>query len=296
MKYFFIIFGVFLLLFTTISSPQQDTPSIELSDSTWNKRVLQALIITSENESWWQPSCANMSLNAIDQWNEAFQYFAAKYPEYAYLSHVSIATEVSNETKDGYDIYVSFTDSVLISDEDALGLTYVSPEANRTIQKCTIKIAVKSEAIGLTSSDQRDVLTHELGHALGLGHCNSTGDLMYPSYDLLSTDNAISTLDLYGVAMAFRWILWQGYPVAFAASEQAVSLPSSVAFEYAPVLDPAPKTLSDNPVVKFLQIMVSQPAILVMMITLSVFAVFAYGIYKSREKYLRSIKNHGISA
>ena len=42
---------------------------IELSSFTWDKTTLAALIVTSENESWWQPYFVNISQRAIDQWN-----------------------------------------------------------------------------------------------------------------------------------------------------------------------------------------------------------------------------------
>jgi hypothetical protein len=46
--------------------------------------------------------------------------------------------------------------------------------------------------------------THELGHALGLGHARGADDLMYPAY----TDGRRypSALDLWGIRAAFSWL------------------------------------------------------------------------------------------
>ena len=52
----------------------------------------------------------------------------------------------------------------------------------------------------------QNVALHELGHSLGLGHSNYTGDLMYAVYTMgIHRLKSISTLDVYGVATLFAW-------------------------------------------------------------------------------------------
>jgi hypothetical protein len=75
------------------------------------------------------------------------------------------------------------------------------------------KITVASQnAMGkpLDKADFRNILRHELGHALGLGHANDNGsgatDLMYPYYDYITvgTDfypsnlNITALINIYG--------------------------------------------------------------------------------------------------
>jgi predicted Zn-dependent protease len=267
-----------LLLGPTLVQAQetQDTPGIELTNFRWNKATLNALIVTQENQSWWKPYFIDLSQRAVDQWNQALEFFAEKYPAYANLSRVSIVLSVSNKTLPDYDIYITFAENIAIENQETLGLTTTIPTRNGTIQKATIELSSKSGPIDLTGSDQRDVATHELGHALGLGHSNSTRDLMYPYYDLFSSDNAISTLDLYGLATTFSWVI---NPSDSKPVPNFTTLPPNITFEYAPVTSPAPKGLEDNPLVKAIIIFLSTPYMALMVGALLFFLVVTVLLY-----------------
>lgn len=254
----------------------QDTPGIELPTLRWNKATLQALVVTQENQTWWKPYFVDLSQKAVDQWNQALAFFVNKYPDYAYLSCVSINLSVSNETLPAYDIYITFAETLAIQSQETLGLTTTYPHLNGTIEKAILQLSSKSGPIDLTGSDQRDVTTHELGHALGLGHSNSTKDLMYPYYDLLSTSNPISTLDLFGLATTFSWV---NTPNQSTSAPDFITLPPNITFDYAPVTNPTPKGLEDNPVVKALVIFFSFPYMAIIFGTLIFFLMVSILLY-----------------
>ena len=60
----------------------------------------------------------------------------------------------------------------------------------------------------MSEKDMQNVAIHELGHSVGLGHANFSGDPMYFAYSLGNFPRAISTLDTYGVGVVFRWMAY----------------------------------------------------------------------------------------
>ena len=254
----------------------QDVPGIELTSFRWNKTTLQALVVTQENQTWWKPYFVDLSQRAVDQWNQALEFFADKYPDYDYVSSINILLNVSNTTLPDYDIYIEFAENIALESLETLGLTTTIPNRNGTIQRAIIELSSKSGPLDLTGSDQRDVATHELGHALGLGHSNSTKDLMYPYYDLFSSDNAISTLDLYGLATTFNWIT---DPSDSESTPNFTTLHPDITYEYAPVTSPTPKGLEDNPLVRAVVIFLAAPYVAVIVGAIIFFLVVSVLLY-----------------
>ena len=278
MRWLFAYCLLVLLLAPTIVQAQetQDVPGIELTTFRWNKTTLEALVVTQENQTWWKPYFIDLSQRAADQWNQALDFFADQYPDYAYASSINIVLSVSNTTLPDYDIYIEFAETISIESLETLGLTTTYPNRNGTIERAIIELSSKSGPIDLTRSDQRDVATHELGHALGLGHSNSTKDLMYPYYDLFSSDHAISTLDLYGLATTFSWVI---DPNDSESTPNFATLPPDITFEYAPVTSPTPKGLEDNPVIKSLVIFLAAPYVAVIVGVLILFLAVSILLY-----------------
>jgi len=284
MKAKFLLLLLVLTLFVVQlqASAQADTPSIDLGQSRWNKTVLSVLLITDEGQSWWQAYFPNMTVRAVQQWNDALSYFAEKYPQYSYLANVELITSLSNVSLPEFDIYIAFSPNVLISGVDALGETLVESSSNGTIKVANITLSAKSEVVDITKQDYRDTTVHELGHALGLGHSNSSEDLMYPYNDIFSSDYAISTLDLYGTAVLFEPTnTSEAKPPAF------VVLPSEIAYTYAPVNDPAPTTIEDNPIVKFLAVLALNPITLLLMVVLVAVIMMLVAVIVRRRKHRR---------
>lgn len=268
-KALFAIFLITLLLPTLVLAQQTPTPAIDIGQSKWDKPTLKVLILLNETESWWQPYFPEMIEHAVEQWNDAFDYFADLYPSYSYLSDLGLTTLTSNITLPEYDIYVVFDPNVLISGVDALGETLVESYLNKTIKVAWVTISSKSQAVDLTRNIYRDTTAHELGHALGLGHSNYTNDLMYPYQDIVASNYSISSLDLYGVALLFQWMNQTNLtPNQVLATPSSTVLPKGISYEYAPVNNPAPITLEDNPVVRLLTTLILNPIILALLVVM----------------------------
>jgi hypothetical protein len=79
---------------------------LQLQGLVWNHVTLRALIITADNESWWNNAYLDSAVRAVGQWNEAIAAFSANYSEFSYMSDVRIQTSISNVSISGFDIYV----------------------------------------------------------------------------------------------------------------------------------------------------------------------------------------------
>jgi predicted Zn-dependent protease len=209
----------------------QDTPTLEISSIRWNKSTIQILIIEAPSETWWKAEFTNATLNAIDNWKSGFNFFSAKYPDYAYLNNLTFNVTVSQQTIDGYDVYIRFAATISQQNQLVLGETTTYPTVSNNIDHCTVTLATTSQTLSFNTDGMMSVAAHEFGHVLCLGHSNSNSDLMYPSNDLIFSQNELSTLDLYGVAVVFNW-LDPGSPLA--PQTGTISLPASIPLEYAP--------------------------------------------------------------
>jgi len=279
--------SVFLLLLLFLVPlqvcAQEDTPSVDLGQSRWNKTSLNVLLILDEDEPWWQPYFPNMTMRALQQWKDAFGFFAENYPQYGYLADLELTTATSNVSLPGFDIYIVFSPDVLISGVNALGETLVLSSSNGTNLVANVTLSAQSQVVDVTRQDYRDTAVHELGHALGLGHSNSSKDLMYPYNDIFSSGYAISTLDLYGVAVLFEP---QNATVA-AKPASFVVLPPEIAYTYAPINDPAPTSIGDNPVVKFFTVLVLNPTTLLLLVLLVAVIMLLIAVIVRRRKQRR---------
>ncbi len=283
--HFYCILMVGLLVLPGVLQVQaqpQDTVFIETGGSLWNKTVLTVLIV-SDNQSAGS-SFVDSTIRAIDDWNHAIMVFSTNYSGFNYLSAVTLQAQVSNQTKPDFDIYVNFTESIDSGSQDAIGTTTTIPYGNGTIKNCVITLATQPDYVAFTQKDVQSVATHEFGHALGIGHCNSSSDLMYPLFDVYANQYEISTLELYGVADAFQWIINPNQQ--FPSAKQELSLPADIDYEYIPSAQPAPQTIVDNPVVRALETFVNvllTPYIL-MIIVVGVSLIVIIELYYRRKQ------------
>ena|ERR1035437_1604834 len=248
--------------FVSINNVQgqgQDNNSLALQGFIWDHAQLKVLVVTAQNESWWSPTDLNSALRAIGQWNDAIAAFSSNYTDYSYLSNLRMKPTVSNETQPGFDIYVNWTESSF-SSSDEVGLSQISANYRSVIINCTVNLASHDHhGDPLAEGDKQNIALHEFGHSLGLGHSNYTGDLMYAYYSTGSAVEAVSTLDVYGVATLFAWELntFNFYPVDHWLKENSVVLPSGIPDKGLPVSpeNVLPQTLANSPVVQTLVLM-----------------------------------------
>lgn len=275
-----------------VQGQSPDKYSLQLQGFVWNHSPLNALVVTADNESWWNPNYLNIMLRAIGQWNDAIAAFASNHSDFSYLSSLRIQSTVSNESQSGFDIYVNWVESPLSNTTDEVGLSQISPNYKSTIINCTTTLAAHTNhGDSLNEGDMQNVALHELGHSLGLGHCNYTGDLMYSLYTMGSSAEAVSSLDVYGVATIFAWELNTSsfYPVNGWLKENSVILPPDIAYQGLPVSpeNARPQTLANNPVVQTLILMgeiLIHPQILTFVLVVIVVCVIIALIPRRKRK------------
>jgi len=95
---------------------------------------------------------------------------------------------------------------------------------------------------------------------------------------------------LYGVANAFEWII--NPPEALPTRQQELSLPPNITYEYAPISDLAPTTISDNPIAKFLEMtgrILLTPYILpLVIVAIILFAIIGLSFRKKKNNLFKT--------
>ncbi|MCW4010287.1 MAG: matrixin family metalloprotease [Candidatus Bathyarchaeota archaeon] len=245
------VFGAFLILLIVTSSaivvgdgfrmvnaqtPQNDV-TLDIQKFTWEQPTLKVIVITEENSSWWQPYYVDSVLRAVGIWNDAFQVFAANHSEFEYVKGLSLVPTFSDDAHSGFDIYVSWTTEPINGGGDNVGLSATYSISGIAVNS-SVSLAVNNGfGIALDEVEMQNVVLHELGHSLGLGHCNSLGDIMYPSSLLGSPAQGISTLDVFGVATVCGWLAnsSEEMPSDKWPKVSSVGSPSDVAYEFFPL-------------------------------------------------------------
>jgi hypothetical protein len=209
--------------------------TINIKNTRWDHSTIRILLIPQENEPWWNSTFVDLTVQAIDMWNNALTTFASKYPDFAYISNITLASVESTGTAQNFDVYVSWKEQISGGFEVA-GTAQQYVNSSGIVKSCNITLAAKDMlGVPITDIAKQTVAVHEIGHALGLNHANYTDDVMYSQTSFDIAVRPISTLDVYGVAQVFGW---RSFSSQFNSSSQkrgpdSVSLPSSgINYEY----------------------------------------------------------------
>jgi hypothetical protein len=127
--------------------------------------------------------------------------------------------------------------------------------------------------------DIQNIVNHELGHVLSLGHSNYSKDVMYSTVQYRTIVKPISSLDLYVVSKIFEWA--QNFTTVdltnICPQKSQIELPPNVRYFHLPVAlenSPVtpPQTLPENIFNLFSQvenlIIVTTPVVIMIIFTL----------------------------
>jgi len=186
------------------SAPAGPNHYIALLEYRWVSFPLKVYVDMNE---WSIPDYAISVQEALDNWvrsiwNYTETYKGTSLPIVSYLLYLSKV----NATTD-YDIHLTFTADTIPPGSKNVGLTDCDWNSTTFEPNPPIKITVTTFSRNATRLYVKNVVMHEFGHALGLGHVSEMNTSNGPElmYYASSKNKTIypSTLDVYGLTRLY---------------------------------------------------------------------------------------------
>lgn len=207
---------------------EEELPTIDLLGMAWNlyeDRIIDVLIIPNPSLSDWEPSFVLDAQNAIAEWANAIDDSIANQGGPEYLNLLNVDVKDLDDEEITYDVTIEWV--TMFAPPSIIGATTIEDsDGDGDIDSAQIILAIRlRRKYQLTDIDMQNVVAHEFGHVLALGHASNApkDELMNPSTSLPQDIRPPSNLDAKGLTVIYDYLTT---PAFSRPTEASVSLES----------------------------------------------------------------------